>query len=340
MTDEEILLRRLHGQFLLAPGGVRKVARGLCGLQAQFFSNALHALRIRCGHEIAQSELAPLCKTWTIRGTIHLIDRDDLPLFLHEGRERFWRPCDTMEDDDALTAERKRLFAGVILERAAQGISQREALKEACAAAGMTEAEAGSAFNAWGGLIRALCEAGKLCHLPAQKKAFAVCAPMELMPRSEARTELLRRYWTHYGPATVRDAAAFFAARQRDIRETLETLPVRRAESRGETFYWLENGFDGAREAPRCVFLAGFDPLLMGYCKERSLMLAPENIRGIFSLAGIVSPALLLDGRVAGRWKREGKKARATFFAAPDASARRAVEEAAAALGFKEITID
>ena len=89
MTDEEILLRRLHGQFLLAPGGVRKVARGLCGLQAQFFSNALHALRIRCGHEPAESELAPLCKTWTIRGTIHLIDRDDLPLFLHEGRERF-----------------------------------------------------------------------------------------------------------------------------------------------------------------------------------------------------------------------------------------------------------
>lgn len=78
----------------------------------------------------------------------------------------------------------------------------------------------------------------------------------------------------------------------------------------------------------------------MGYCKERSLMLAPENLRAIYSLAGIVSPALLLDGRVAGRWKREGKKARATFFAAPDASARRAVEEAAAALGFKEITID
>ena len=26
MTDEEILLRRLHGQFLLAPGGVREVA--------------------------------------------------------------------------------------------------------------------------------------------------------------------------------------------------------------------------------------------------------------------------------------------------------------------------
>ena len=339
MTDEEILLRRLHGQFLLASGSVREVARGLCGLQAQFFSNALHALRIRCGHEPAESELAPLCKTWTVRGTLHLIDRDDLPLFLHEGRKRCLRPCDTMEEDDALTAERKQFFAGLILVRTAQGISQREALKEACAAAGMTAAEADSAFNAWGGLIRALCETGKLCHLPAQKKAFAVCAPMEPMPREKARTELLRRYFTHYGPATVRDAAAFFAARQRDIRETMETLPVRRAEVGEDAFYWLENGFDGAREAPRCVFLAGFDPLLMGYCKERSLTLAPENLREIYSLAGIVSPALLLDGRVAGRWKREGKKARIALFATPDASARRAVEQAADALGFKEITI-
>ena len=45
-----------------------------------------------------------------------------------------------------------------------------------------------------------------------------------------------------------------------------------------------------------------------------SLYLPPEHLRGIFSLAGIVMPALLLRGRVAGRWKRTGKKLRITAF--------------------------
>lgn len=46
-----------------------------------------------------------------------------------------------------------------------------------------------------------------------------------------------------------------------------------------------------------------------------SLYLPPEHLRGIFSLAGIVMPTLLLRGRVAGRWKRTGKKLRITAFA-------------------------
>ena len=45
-----------------------------------------------------------------------------------------------------------------------------------------------------------------------------------------------------------------------------------------------------------------------------SLYLPPEHLRGIFSLSGIVMPALLLRGRVAGRWKRTGKKLAITAF--------------------------
>ena len=66
---------------------------------------------------------------------------------------------------------------------------------------------------------------------------------------------------------------------------------------------------------PDCLFLAGFDPLMLGYQKTESLYLPPEHLRGIFSLAGIVMPALLLRGRVAGRWKRTGKRLAITAFA-------------------------
>lgn len=315
MTTDELLLRRLSGQHLLTPCGVESAVSKLCGIQAQFFSNALHALRIRCGHEPQAAELAPLLKTWTLRGTLHLICERDLPLFLHENRSRFLRPCDTMETDEALSAERKQLFAALIAREIASGMSERDALREACRAAGMTEAEAASAFNAWGGLIRAMCESGTIAHQPQQKKAFHLCPNFTLLPRDEARLELLRRYFTHYGPASLRDAAYFFGAPQREIAPLLEHLPLARETCDGRVYYSLGACAD-VFAMPECLFLAGFDPLLMGYEKTENPFLPQQALHGIFNRAGIVMPPILLRGRIVGRWKRTGRKALLTLFEA------------------------
>ena len=48
MTAEEIRLLRLANQHLTAPADKLTVVRDLCGIQAQFLSNAIHAMRIRC----------------------------------------------------------------------------------------------------------------------------------------------------------------------------------------------------------------------------------------------------------------------------------------------------
>ena len=84
MDRDELLLRRLNGQHLLTPG--ENPAGDLCGLQAQFLRNAVHALRIRCG----TAKVDGLVKTWTLRGTVHLEPEADLPLYI--------RHCGTAED--------------------------------------------------------------------------------------------------------------------------------------------------------------------------------------------------------------------------------------------------
>ena len=84
MDRDELLLRRLNGQHLLMPG--ENPAGDLCGLQAQFLRNAIHALRIRTG----AADVSGLVKTWTLRGTVHLIPECDLPLYV--------RHCGTAED--------------------------------------------------------------------------------------------------------------------------------------------------------------------------------------------------------------------------------------------------
>lgn len=181
MQIDDILLLRMNRQYLFAPAKDEfTVLCGLCGLQAQFYGNCLHALRLRCGKAPDEDILrTSAVKTWTLRGTLHLIAQSDLPIFLYDGRSHFLRPCDTMENDDHLSAARKRELAAIILDAAQKGCGGREELRLLCREHGMTADEEQSAFDPWGGLLRALCESGVLCHTAQQKKAFRPCPPFD-----------------------------------------------------------------------------------------------------------------------------------------------------------------
>lgn len=316
-------LRQLAGQHLITPADGRTVVRDLCGLQAQFLSNALHALSIRSTDPIPDT----LVKSWTIRGTMHLFDQSDLPVMLHEGRTPFLRPRDQLISDDCVTQVRKRYFADLIVDHVAEGMESREALHRVCTEAGMTEREGESIFDPWGGTIRALCEAGILCHKVQEKKAFQLCPPFEPMEQAPAQLELARRYFTSYGPATGKDCAYFFGTTQKQVKAWLEKLPVTAQTHQGRTYYGIED-HTPEENLPACIFLAGFDPLMLGYEKKESLYLPPEYLRSIFSLAGIVSSAILLRGRVVGRWKKKNGKLQLTAFEALGED-RQIVEEAA-----------
>ena len=313
MKQEEIILRRAFSQHLLRKADTQTVVQDLCGVQAQFLSHALHGLSIRCNE--VQTE--GLVKNWTNRGTMHLFSVDDLPLFLHEGRNHFLRPVDTMESDAYMDAARKVYFAQVILGGIGQGIDQRDDLKALCESSGMTEMEAKSAFNPWGGLIRALCEAGKICHKVQEKKAFMLCPPFEPMDEASARLELLRRYFTHFGPATVKDAAYFFGITQTQVKSFLPRLPVESTVLDGKTFFFIDIGTENCRP-PQCLFLAGFDQFLLGYDKTESLILPKEHLREIYNLAGIVRPAVLVNGQIAGWWNLKNRSLKVTLFSPVD----------------------
>jgi len=313
MTPEEIKLRRLAAQHLLAPADPQRVVQDLCGLQTQFLSHALHGLSIRAG----ERNTAGLIKSWTNRGTMHLFSREDLPLFLHEGRDHFLRSVDTLDSDAYITAARKAYFADVILEAVARGVDRREELKQLCTRAGMGELESRSLFDPWGGLIRALCETGQLCHKVQEKKAYAICPPFEPMQEADARRELARRYFSHFGPATVKDAAYFFGTTQARVKTWLKELPVIHTEYHNRSYFYM--GQAPAEDAiPGCLFLAGFDQLMLGYEKTESLFLAGTHMRGIFTRSGIVRPALLIDGTVAGWWNRKNRNLTVTLFEDPD----------------------
>lgn len=321
MTAEEIRLFRLENQYLTEKTDTQTAIRGLCGFQAQFLSNALHAMRLRCSDYQETEVPAGLCKNWTIRGTVHVFSEEDIGLFVRAGNGSIYRSLDfhgytfwNQRDVWSLTPERQRYFSEVILDALQSGAMTRESLKDLCRAHGMEEGEERSMFDQWGGGIRELCERGFMHYTVTEEKTFCLTPPYTPMEEDAAQLELARRYFTHYGPATVHDCQYFFHATAKQVRHWLAQLPVNEAVCDGKTYYWIDHGQITGADMPKCLFLSGFDPLMLGYEKKESLYLPQEYLRGIFNLAGIVMPAVLIDGCVVGRWKYKNSKCTVTLF--------------------------
>ena len=321
MTIEELKIRQLANQHLLIPTDKMTVLRDLCGVQAQFMSNAMHSLKIRCSDFNENTVKNGLVKNWTVRGTVHVFAQDDLPLFIHcnNGRDylrnewngySFWN----QRDKWALTPERQAYFADVILEALKTSELTRVELKAVCRENGMTEAEEGSMFDQWGGGIREMCERGFINYVVSEKKAFCLSPAFAPIPEAEAKLEQARRYFTHMGPSTVHDAMYYFHATAAQVKEWISQLPVSTAECEGKTYFYIDNNQTYDQGIPKCLFLAGFDQLLLAHEKKESLFLNTENLRVIFNLAGIVNPALMMEGKIVGKWKKKNKKLSVTAF--------------------------
>ena len=147
ISSDELKCRRISAQFLDTPTGVQTAVRSLCGFQAQFLSNALHAMRIRCRDFDGEAIPAGLCKNWTIRGTVHVFSEDDLGLFVRAGNGSLYRSLDfrgytfwNQRDVWSLTPERQTYFSEVILDALKDGAMTREALKVLCRDHGMDDA--------------------------------------------------------------------------------------------------------------------------------------------------------------------------------------------------------
>lgn len=85
----------------------------------------------------------------------------------------------------------------------------------------------------------------------------------------------------------------------------MEQLDLKTVEVAGEERFYL--GELEEAELPDCLFVAGFDQLLLGYEKKANPFFDPKHIRQIYTLTGIVKPVVFYKGRLVATWKRDKK---------------------------------
>lgn len=329
LSPEEVRRQRLHAQHLDVKAPVdqlTEVVRSLCGANAQSRQAMMLSLRARIeGLELADVskvlEEKRLVRTWAMRGTLHLVDPQDLgwlvpllgPGLIKKGM-------------------RRRLELGLDEKKVTLGLEEvRDILHKD---GSLTRSELIERLNDRGVDIDPKSQAPY--HLLARaalegiigigpendmgKQTFYLVADPGAIRKGisddEGQAELARRYLSGYGPASLKDFSSWSGQSLSEAKRGWDTLQengtIRPVTVEGQELWSLRpQGKHSDRLAVRGTvvnFLPAFDPYILGYADRRYLV--PEAYRGEVYHGGQTVPVVLIDGLAAGVWRyeRSGKR--------------------------------
>ena len=307
MTRATLRRRRAAAQLL---GGKRTdlaaAVRHLLAVQAQDPRAARLALRARGAAarpaevDAALTDDRSLVAGWLLRGTLHLVMRDDYA-WLHS----LTAPI------SAATSRRRLAQLGASLDDALPVIRDSLAEEGPLARAEIAERIAAAGLRAEGQIVpHLLALAAAERHVVpgpvvegSQRFALArdwLGPPTAPPPREVALAELARRYVRGHGPATEADLAAWSGLSLRDVRAGLAAVAGELRQD-GELVDLAERS-DPPRRAPARL-LPAFDPYLLGW-RDRSFAVDAQHARAVHPGGGIVRATAVADGRVLGTWSR------------------------------------
>lgn len=326
-----------------SPASALDVARSLGALQAQDYASGAWSLGVRSGLTLADVEQAVLdrqiVRTWPMRGTIHWVPAEDARWMC----ELLAAPRGT-----ALTTRYSQLglgdrdvdLAGRIFEDHLTEPMSRPDVVALLVDAGI-DPTGQRAYH----LVGHHCMTGLLCQGPliGKQPSFVLVDSWIPVSRKVSREEgfatMAERYVRSHGPVTEKDLAGWFDKTLTVTREALAALGDRIEREVVDDTEWLTHV--DAPEAPTSHvgihLLPQWDEFLLGY-KGRDLALPPEHVARVVPGRNMVfKPTLVVDGEVAGTWRREQRSGRVLLEVTPfrplGAGRWRDVERAAAAYG-------
>ena len=355
LTWEQVHAWRLEQQCLMPRLGrgnfVRAVERVL-GVQAQVMSAAELSIGARVdGLKRADVQRAlwqdrALVKTWAMRGTIHLLAAEDLPLIVaarcaNGGRFRLHDFLqlgftEAQYDEFLLAVPEVLGDAGdepITREALANGVAERMKTPE------VSRALLGSS---WGTLWKPSMFRGELCFGPSEGRTNTFVNPRKWLREwkewepKEAQQEVTRRYLRTYGPATPRDFSFWWDGGGRTFgKKMFESLgdEVETVDVEGWKATALKSTLESmaSMKAERSVrLLPMFDVYVLTQSRNLEPVLAMEHKGKVFRPAAWVSAVVLVNGRIEGVWEYETRKGQTlvtvSMFATPAEKVRREIE--------------
>jgi hypothetical protein len=325
-----------HGLAAREKTPIAEVARRLCGLHAQVMSSAELAAWARV-EGLERDALAhalwgdrpTLVKTWAMRGTLHLLPRDELGLwlgglgklkhFLTPGWARGFglRPGQIEQVIDAVG---RVLGDGRTLDRAALA----SAVAQEAGDDGLAEALA----HSFGSTLKPAAFRGKLVFSePDGQKVRFAAPPPDVQPADgdAAMEAIVLRALAVHGPLTLDELTRWWMGNSTAAKQAVKRLGERVATVsvegeprlvRSEDVEALQNA--EARDGV-VRLLPAFDPYVIAATRhsDRLTLGDASRAKAIYRPQGWLTPVIVVDGRFAGTWSHERRGKRLVVEIAP-----------------------
>jgi hypothetical protein len=303
LTWRQVIARRLQRSHLLEPAPRERivdVVREVGLIQAQVLAAAELGLALRVRDATAEDvrcalyEERSLVKTWSIRGTLHLVPADELPLWAAAARGPDAPP--PTPTDDAIAAA----LDGRCLTR-----------KELAEAVGDERL-----LSAWGEGLWTSAVTGRLCFGPPKGsnvtfvRADQWIGGWREVDPTEARREVFRRYLRAYGPAKPDDFRRWSGFGREAANALFDEAELEEVRVEGKRAWLLAGDSDGFdADATSVHLLPRYDAYVLGFRPREPLVPEPvkeriaQDPKGRFETITGMAP-LLVDGVAAGLWRR------------------------------------
>jgi hypothetical protein len=330
-TIDDVLRLRLRRQLIEAPASAGAGASGgtspeavvarMTAMQAQDYLGALWSVGLRCVPETTEAAVESaiargrIIRTWPMRGTLHFVAPEDVRWMLALLAPRAIARSAGRYAQLGLTDADFARSRAVLIDALAGG----GALTRAEAVARLESGGIDTAGQRGYHILGRLAQEGLLCLGPMRGRQQTFVLLDEWAPpsagepaipnRRDALARLAARYFDAHGPATVADLAWWAGITKADARDGIEAAShALESVTIGGADYWLTPDASTAApesSAPTVRLLPGFDELMLGYT-DRSLQLGEhrDTYGSAVSANGAFSSTIVVDGRIAGTWKR------------------------------------
>jgi DNA glycosylase AlkZ-like len=329
LTQRELNRAVLARQLLLerARVPIPRALERMGGLQAQYAPSMYIGLwsRVEGFQRAALTralERRSVVQATLMRATIHLVSKRDFWPFavaIREPRRRWWERTNPDRPRDMVAAGKR--LRGFL----ADGPRRRAEIEK------FLGREQALGVGAYVDLVRAP-PSGTWEQRRADLYAAAEdWVGIEDVDVAEARTLLVRRYLAAFGPATRADLADWAGIPVGELAEPLDRLALRRFEDeQGKELLDLPRAPLPAADTPAPPrFLPVWDAILLVHCRRTGIL--PEEYRQL--VFNVKTPnsvnTFLIDGRVAGAWRYDGRTVKIEPFEGVPRGARRNLEDEA-----------
>lgn len=323
MANQAIAYRRLINQGIARPNFDKpsEVVQWLGAVQAQDYGAAKWAVGLRMAGDATDATVeqaiaeGSILRTHVLRPTWHYVTPADIRGLLTLTGPRVDAACATyyrkLELDDATFKK-----SNTLIEKALQGGKQ------------LTRAELGTVLQQGGVESQDLLRltylvmkaelVGLICSGANQGKQITYALLEERVPpskpfnRDEALTDLVRRYFTSHGPATIADFVWWSGLTAADTRIGLDIVggELAKEEIEGQTYWFSASESSKLDLSGSLYLLPNYDEYTVSY-KDRGA-LVDEALTPILDGRGniLFNHVIVSDGLVVGTWKRTISKSK------------------------------